>query len=67
MEEWEPIDWVEYDDDLDNEERAERLVHKYGFDFDNIPKQEIRELELENENLQNLKKENESLAKLRTR
>lgn len=44
MEEWEPIDWVDFDDAIDNEERAERLVSKYGFDFENIPKQEIRDL-----------------------
>lgn len=52
MEEWEPIDWVEFDDAfLDNEERAERIVRKYGFDFAKIAKQEIRDLieqEIEN-------------------
>ena len=29
---------------MDNEERAEQLIKKYGFDFANIPKEEIREL-----------------------
>lgn len=38
---------------MDNEERAEQLVVKYGFDFDNIPKSEIIELiEKEIENFQ---------------
>lgn len=52
MSDWEPIDWVEFDDDaVDNEQRAEEIVHKFGFDFDKISKQEIRTLieqELEN-------------------
>lgn len=52
MNEWEPIDWVDFDDEyLDNEERAMKLVQKYGFDFDKVSKQEIRDLieqEIEN-------------------
>lgn len=52
MNEWEPIDWVDFNDGyLDNEERAMKLVQKYGFDFDKVPKQEIRNLieqEIEN-------------------
>ena len=54
MSEWEIIDWVEFDDDVvDNEERAKNIVQKYGFDFDKISKQEIRDLiEQEIENFQ---------------
>lgn len=54
MSEWETIDWVEFDDDVvDNEERAKNIVQKYGFDFDKISKQEIRDLiEQEIENFQ---------------
>lgn len=52
MSEWDPIDWVEFDDDFDkNEKRAKNIVQKYRFDFDNIPKQDVRELikqEIEN-------------------
>ena len=29
---------------MDNEERAEQLILKYGFDFEHIPKHEIIEL-----------------------
>jgi len=52
--EWEPIDWVEFEDDIiDNEERARNIVQKYRFDFDKIPKYEIKDLiEKEIENFQ---------------
>lgn len=36
---------------MTNEERAAEIIEKYGFDFENIPKQEIRsliELEIKN-------------------
>lgn len=54
MSEWEPIDWVEFEDDIiDNEERARNIVRKYRFDFDKIPKNEIKDLiEKEIENFQ---------------
>ena len=52
MTEFEPIDWVEYEDDIDdNEERAKNIIQKYRFDFDKIPKPEIVDLikkEIEN-------------------
>ena len=52
MTEFEPIDWVEFDDDMDdNEERAKNIIQKYRFDFDKIPKPEIVDLikkEIEN-------------------
>lgn len=45
MSEFEPIDWVEFDDDIgDDEERAKNIIQKYRFDFDKIPKQEMVKL-----------------------
>ena len=56
QDDWEPIDWVEFDDGSDsdiNEERAKDIIQKYKFDFDRISKQAIRELiEQEIENYQ---------------
>lgn len=56
QDDWEPIDWVEFDDGFDNdinEERVRNVIRKYKFDFDRIPKQAIRELiEQEIENYQ---------------
>lgn len=56
QDDWEPIDWVEFDDGFDsdiNEERAKDIIQKYKFDFDRISKQAIRELiEQEIENYQ---------------
>ncbi len=56
QDDWEPIDWVEFDDGYDsdiNEERAKDIIQKYKFDFDRISKQAIRELiEQEIENYQ---------------